>query len=1101
MSRVKEHNVSINVGGSAETGAGGNPRLAWARGLCATGAGVSIVGLAGWILDVPVLRSVVPGAVEMKVNTALCLGLLAFALCLRSSATSGFRILASRILAASTGVIGLITLLEYGLDWNAGIDELLFRDTAQAYNPAPGRMSPFSALAFLLMGAGLVGPVSMRWRGVVIVAALLTCAIGCISIMGYALGASELTTDYWAPPVALNTASVLCALGMSSLLIDPLVADFWHLPKGAGSLHTKLVVGFGCALLLLCAGGAFAYRIQQRSTESNAELSRAGEIRHALRSISLTMADAENAQRNFLLLAIAAHRDQFHESIELLNRQRDRLVGLMPQEDPDTHQLATLSSLMLRWQLSLAEHIVIAERDGLGAATAAIAAGTSFRDHAALRELTDSMDVREQERIAELSREAVKNRNYTLAAMIATVAVATLTLVLFFLSIMRDLRERVRVAAALRGARTEAQRATQAKSDFLAAMSHEIRTPMNGVIGMLDLLEQSSLQNQQQEMVRLTRESADSLLGIIEDILDFSKIEAGRMELERTTLPISTTVERACLVLDRLAERQGVQLLMYCDPALPESVIGDPTRLRQILINLVNNAIKFSSGQGRAGVVSIRSRLVESDAQKVLVEFSVNDNGIGMDAATVAGLFTPFMQADLSTTRRFGGTGLGLAISHQMVTLMGGRIDVESQPGVGTTFTMQIPFDRAAASPLPAATALEDVRCLVVGHNGGMAGDLASYLAAEGATVQRIAQLPKAGDPAAEQLPRGRATVWVVESDDTQDPVGDLLYQAENSASDAGIVLVVVGRKRRIAPAIAERHVIINGNALPRAALVHAVKVATGSVPAVRAPAVPVRRMQRREMTREEALKRNQLVLVAEDNATNQKVVLKQLRLLGYAADIATNGELALRMWQSGEYALLLTDLHMPKLDGYDLALAIRTASGEASRRPIVALTANALPGEDERCREAGMNGYLTKPVTLSDLESVLQRWLPQPPDFPPLNLEVLFALVGEDPGTVRDLLQDYRGGAAALGSTIDRAAIAGRAMEVATAAHTLKSSSRSIGALPLGALCEQLEQSGQAADLPSISKLVGALQAELDRVLAAIDSELAQRHATGTDA
>jgi CheY-like chemotaxis protein/HPt (histidine-containing phosphotransfer) domain-containing protein len=327
-----------------------------------------------------------------------------------------------------------------------------------------------------------------------------------------------------------------------------------------------------------------------------------------------------------------------------------------------------------------------------------------------------------------------------------------------------------------------------------------------------------------------------------------------------------------------------------------------------------------------------------------------------------------------------------------------------------------------------------------------------------------------------------------------------MLSRAEAAAgAEAGIVLVIIGRKRRIASATAARRVIVNGNALSRAALVRAVKVAAGMAPAISEPATPAHRPQRQSPSRAEAIRRRQLVLVAEDNATNQQVVLQQLRLLGYAADIAADGEIALRMWQDGQYALLLTDLHMPKLDGYDLALAIRTAERGAVRMPIIALTANALPGEDERCREAGMDGYLTKPATLAALEATLDRWLPLPSDMPTIDLNVLRSLVGDEPETVRDLLQDYCRGAAALGVDIERAAAAGQHAEVARAAHKLKSSSRSVGALPLGALCEALEQSGVAADLPAIAHRMGALRNELGSVLAALATELEPYASTGT--
>ena len=227
---------------------------------------------------------------------------------------------------------------------------------------------------------------------------------------------------------------------------------------------------------------------------------------------------------------------------------------------------------------------------------------------------------------------------------------------------MRDIGDRIETLADLGRRATRPEQANRAKSSFLAAMSHEIRTPMNGVIGMIDVLHQSSLKGDQVEMVDLIRESAFSLLGIIDDILDFSKIEAGKLELEREAIAVADVVEGVCGMLNGMAEKKDVALTLFTDPAIPAQVLGDALRLRQVLINLANNAIKFSSGQSHAGRVSVRALLVEQSAEQVTVEFQVTDNGIGMDEETQARLFTAFTQADASTTRRFGGTGLGLAL-------------------------------------------------------------------------------------------------------------------------------------------------------------------------------------------------------------------------------------------------------------------------------------------------------------------------------------------------------------------------------------------------------------------------------------------------------
>jgi signal transduction histidine kinase/CheY-like chemotaxis protein/HPt (histidine-containing phosphotransfer) domain-containing protein len=645
---------------------------------------------------------------------------------------------------------------------------------------------------------------------------------------------------------------------------------------------------------------------------------------------------------------------------------------------------------------------------------------------------------------------------------------------------------------------SETQLANRAKDLFLASMSHEIRTPMNGIIGTLDVLNQSSLIAPQLELVDLIRESADSLLTIIDDILDFSKIEAGRLDIEHLPMSVAQVVEKSCNLVNRLAERKGGTLTVFADPTIPARVLGDASRLRQILINLINNAIKFSSGREHPGRVSVRAVLVDARADDAVVEFRVADNGIGMDKDTLARVFTSFTQADTSTTRKYGGTGLGLVICKQLASLMGGEVTVETKLNTGSTFTVRVPF-RLAPEPADTAQSASEINgltCLVVGGHAGLADDLAAYLEADAASVTRVPDLAAARewnlgsphDPA----------VWVVCSGEDLPALVELQAALRARAGlDLRVVLVAVGRGQRRNPrAEADGVIMIDGNALNRHALAKAVAIAAGRASTEpEAPSDQHRTSRAPTPSRAEALRQHRLVLVAEDNEINQKVIRQQLDLLGYAADVAATGREAFKRYQSGNYALLLTDLHMPEMDGYDLTLQIRAAEGGRARMPVIALTANALRGESERCLAVGMDDYLSKPAPLAALAAVLEKWLPaakptkklQELPSVPVQVSVLEALVGTDPRLILDFLQAFGVSAGRSAAELAEACGKQRSKDAADIAHKLKSSARSVGASRLGELCAAIEAAGTAGDLRMLTELLPSFEREM----AAVDGYL----------
>ena len=647
----------------------------------------------------------------------------------------------------------------------------------------------------------------------------------------------------------------------------------------------------------------------------------------------------------------------------------------------------------------------------------------------------------------------------------------------------------------------EAERANRAKSAFLATMSHEIRTPMNGVIGMVEVLAHSRLSESQADAVRTIRASAFSLLGIIDDILDFSKIEAGRLELERAPVALPDLIESVCDTLLPVALDKDVELNLFIAPQVPDLVWADATRLRQVLFNLAGNAIKFGAGRpNKRGRVSIRVDVTQNP-ERLVLRFA--DNGIGMASETLANLFSSFTQAEVSTTRRFGGTGLGLAICKRLVALMNGEIDVHSVLGEGSIFTVTLPFEMAEGGVRRQDPDVSDLDCIVVGSDEN-ADDLRAYLEHAGARVHRVPDLDAAVRKAG-TLPRA----VVIQNTRRDKPSLEALHAAFAGVPDVRHLLIARGWGRRARMAATDV-VSLDGNCLRRSSLLRAVAVAAGraSPEVLHESGGEAMLVEPIAPTHAQARALGQLILVAEDDEVNQKVILRQIEVLGHAAEIAENGGEALRLWRAGDYALLLSDLHMPDMDGYTLAETIRREEAQRGtswreRMPILALTANALRGEAMRAQAAGMDEYLTKPLQLNLLKAALTKWmpranpetmpaeLPQEPGAAPaahgVDVAVLKGLVGDDPQLVHRLLADYRAAAERLGQEVRAASSTDDTRQIGAIAHKLKSSSRSIGALALGDLCAELENACRSGTREEVQRGVVKFEAELREVDAQI--------------
>ncbi|WP_051559880.1 hybrid sensor histidine kinase/response regulator [Marinobacterium jannaschii] len=645
-----------------------------------------------------------------------------------------------------------------------------------------------------------------------------------------------------------------------------------------------------------------------------------------------------------------------------------------------------------------------------------------------------------------------------------------------------------------------ANAATKAKSEFLAAMSHEIRTPMNGVIGMAEVLAKSNLDESQVQSVRIIQDSAFSLLRIIDEILDFSKMDAGRLELERTQISIRELLEGTCASLSLYGLEKYVDISLFIHPQVPDQIWSDPTRLRQVLNNLIGNAIKFCDGsQQSRGQVGVRLD-ISADSESQLT-FSVIDNGIGIAPDILGTLFTSFQQAEQSTTRRFGGTGLGLAISKGLVELMQGDIAVESSVGEGSTFTFTLPLERVVAGNECPDVDLSGLTCIVLESDSGNIDDHCAYLEYAGASVRRVTDLGSALALAENESPR-RAVI--INSSEEQALQLTIEQWIKRRLNDIGYVVL----SRSVQPKICQQApaVVSLGYCVLRYRdLLRAVAVAAGLTSAdVFYQGISEEGQGENIVppTTDDALAQGRLILVAEDDRINQSVILRQLGLLGYAAEVAGDGREALSKWRNRDYALLLTDLHMPEMDGYQLAEAVRSEEKSLRHKPIVALTANALRGEKCRTEAAGMDDYLTKPIQLQQLSETLEKWL-APADKPEetsasgidkqsaaeavFDVEVLKSLVGDEPAVVFDLLTDYLD---SVHLQLDELRSACAQEDVQTArgiAHKLKSTSRTMGALMVGERCAELEDTCENGQIACIAKTMQMLESSFSAAEAQI--------------